>query len=79
MVRSQNRPCVLGSADGLPVLHSSEPFGPVEAELYGINRWIDVIVYHAGSRSQPQIVLHFLLRQYRVAGRGLSLARRDPR
>jgi hypothetical protein len=28
--------------------------------LYGINRWIDVVVYHAGSRSQPQIVLHFV-------------------
>jgi hypothetical protein len=58
VVRSQNRPCVLGIDDGLPVLHSSEPFGLVEAELHGINGWVDVVVYHAGSRSQPQIVLH---------------------
>jgi len=79
VLRSQNRPCVLGSAHGLPVLHSSEPFGLVEAELHCINRWIDVAVYCAGSRSQPQIVLHFVAPSVSSRRSGLSLAKRDPR
>lgn len=75
MLRSQDGPCVLSSADGLPVLHGPEPFGLVKAERGGIRGRIDVVVYHAGSRSQLQIMLHFLVPSLssRREGRGLKL------
>ncbi len=60
MLSSQNRPSVLSGTDGLPVFHGPEPLGLFEAEWCGIRRRVDVVVYGARSRSQPQVVLHFV-------------------
>jgi hypothetical protein len=60
VLSGKNQPSILSRADGLPVFHRPEPLSLVKAKRFSIRRRVDVVIYHAGSRSQPQIVLHFV-------------------